>query len=125
MRITAIYDLFLLVPFSIFPQVDLINRILLKINSSVGGQDWPVFSPVHALFVGMFGVLGLTWVCARIFAPTLLLGRLDGFARLAFAALFVTTAEVARAPILYWLAAPELLIGAYLLCARISPVAAR
>ena len=120
-RITAIYDFILVTPFSAPPFFHWFKDILQSLNVSLGGQDWPTFLPLHVLFVSMFGVLGLTWSVARLIAPTLLLGRIDGLARLAVVGLFISSSLVVNVPLLYWIGASELIIGLYLVCVRVAP----
>ncbi len=89
-------------------------------NEILGGNGWPVFLPFHMMFVSLVGVVGLTWAVARFMQPGLMLGRIDGVARLVVAAILYATVYQNGLPILYLYAASELVVGVCLLALKVS-----
>jgi hypothetical protein len=74
-------------------------RILFAVNGRLGGTAVvPPFEPLHWLFVGLTGALGVAWATARLLAPLRTLGRVDAFARLWVTALILYLVFAAGAP---------------------------
>ena len=102
---SAIYDALILLPLAVSPIFSGVNSSLQRMNEILGGNGWPVFLPLAV---------------ARFMQPGLMLGRIDGVARLVVAAILYATVYQNGLPILYLYAASELVVGVCLLALKVS-----
>jgi hypothetical protein len=64
----GIYDMVLVAPLAIPGLASIQLNLLFSLNKWLGfSGDIPDFAPAEMLFVNLFGVIGLLWICRRLF----------------------------------------------------------
>jgi len=111
-RASGWYDLFVTWPFALpwtfawlYAQLNLLAQTL-----ALPGTLHPL-DATHMLLANLLGSVVVVWSVARIVAPTLLLGRLDGVARFLFAAWLIYAVAHGVNAIVLGFAAFELVFG--------------
>lgn len=86
-RTSAWYDLLVTWPFATPWTFVWLYGSLATLAQTLGlpGTVHPL-DATHVMFANLLGSVVVVWSLARLYAPSLLLGRLDGLARLLFAA---------------------------------------
>lgn len=86
-RASAWYDLIVTWPFALPWSFAWLLAMLASVHAALGlPGSVPVPDAMHVLLANLLGSVVVVWSLARIMAPGLLLGRLDGLARFLFAA---------------------------------------
>lgn len=111
-RASGWYDLLITWPFALPWTFDLLYAQLGALGQALGlpGELHPL-EPAHMLLANLMGSVIVVWSIARILEPTVLLGRLDGVARLLFSTWMIyAVAQGANAVVLGFVLV-ELLFG--------------
>lgn len=82
---SAVYDLMVTAAFA-FPVLAgiVISQLALLHNQLALSGSFPVFAPLHLLFVNLLGSLVVVWSLVRLIRPDRLAGIADGVARMLF-----------------------------------------
>ncbi len=106
------YDLFVTWPFALPWTFAWLYGLLTSVSTTLGlpGTLHPL-DGTHMLLANLLGSVVVVWSIARIAAPSMLLGRLDGLARLLFAAWQIHAVAHGASAIVLGFTAFELLFG--------------
>ena len=110
-RASAVYDMVQILPFATPWTFALLYAQLSRLNVWFGAPPLARFETVHFLLATLLGTLVLTWTSARLWTPSLGLGRFDATARLAFAFWIGWAMLAADMPMLWIFLVPELIWG--------------
>ena len=110
-RASAVYDMVQILPFATPWTFALLYAQLSRLNQWFGAAPLAPFATVHFLLATLLGTLVLTWTSARLWAPSLRLGRFDATARLIFAFWIGWAMLAADMPMLWIFLVPELVWG--------------
>lgn len=110
-RASALYDLLLTIGFATPWTLAALLPQLSALNQALGGQAFPAFGPLHALFCHLMGSLVTVWALLRLRRPQRHLGRFDAAARALFSLWMAHAWWQTQAPLLLLFLGPELLWG--------------
>lgn len=86
---SALYDLIVIAPFA-FPLVsDIYLQLCLQLHHWLGQGSFPLFEPLHMLFVNLLGGVVIVWSLVRLRSPAAVFGLFDGLTRIFFCTLFL------------------------------------
>ena len=85
-RASALYDLFVTLPFATPWTASLVVEGLHRLHGQLGlaGAAPPAFDPLHLLFVSLFGTIVTLWAALRVWRPEPAFGAVDTAGRAAF-----------------------------------------
>lgn len=87
---SALYDLLVIGPFAIPVVSGFELQLLLRLHDVLGLEgSFPVFEPLHLLFVNLLGGVVIVWSLVRLRSPDAIFGLFDGLIRAFFCALFL------------------------------------
>ncbi len=110
-RASALYDLLLTTGFATPWTLAWLLPQLSALNQALGGQAFPAFGPLQALFCHLMGSLVTVWSLLRLWRPQIHLGRFDAAARALFSLWMAHAWWQTQAPLLLLFLGPELLWG--------------
>ncbi|PND38023.1 hypothetical protein C1O66_11150 [Paucibacter aquatile] len=110
-RASGLYDLLLTVGFATPWTLAWLLPQLSALNQALGGQAFPAFEPLHALFCQLMGSLVTVWSLLRLWRPQIHLGRFDAAARALFSLWMALAWWQTQAPLLLVFLLPEMLWG--------------
>ncbi|MFP2924117.1 hypothetical protein ACLESO_02650 [Pyxidicoccus sp. 3LG] len=86
MRASALYDLFVTLPFATPWTAGLVVEGLHRLHGLFGlaGEAPPAFDSLHLLFVSLFGTIVTLWAALRVWRPEPVFGAVDTAGRAAF-----------------------------------------
>lgn len=86
MRTSAWYDLGVILLFVTPWSFRWVHGLLGEVHTRLGlSGSWMPLDVQHVLFATLLGSVVLVWALARLLAPSVLMGRLDGVSRVLFA----------------------------------------
>jgi hypothetical protein len=111
-RASAWYDLLVTWPFALPWSFAWLLGMLASLHTALGlPGSVPAADAMHVLLANLLGSVVVVWSLARILAPSLLLGRLDGLARLLFALWQIYAVTQGASAVVLGFTALELLFG--------------
>ncbi|MEG1052234.1 MAG: hypothetical protein RSF79_09325 [Janthinobacterium sp.] len=110
-RASAIYDVFMIAPFTTPWTFLLMREHLNTLNLALGGAPLPVFGPFHLLISSLLGSVVMVWSVLRMLDPQPRFGRYDAVARYLFSTWMAWALLVTGQPLLWLFLVPELAFG--------------
>ncbi|MEG0884467.1 MAG: hypothetical protein RSH52_24845 [Janthinobacterium sp.] len=110
-RASAIYDVFMIAPFTTPWTFLLMREHLNTLNLALGGAPLPVFGPFHLLISSLLGSVVMVWSVLRMLDPQPRFGRYDAVARYLFSTWMAWALLVTGQPLLWLFLVPELAWG--------------
>lgn len=110
-RASAIYDVFMIAPFTTPWTFLLMREHLSALNVGLGGVPLPDFGPFHLLISSLLGSVVMVWSVLRMLDPQPRFGRFDAAARYLFSTWMGWALLVTGQPLLWLFLVPELAWG--------------
>ncbi|PKV44964.1 hypothetical protein CLU92_2327 [Janthinobacterium sp. 61] len=110
-RASAIYDVFMIAPFTTPWTFLLMREHLSALNVGLGGVPLPDFGPFHLLISSLLGSVVMVWSVLRMLDPLPRFGRFDAAARYLFSTWMAWALLVTGQPLLWLFLVPELAWG--------------
>lgn len=110
-RASAIYDVFMIAPFTTPWTFLLMREHLNTLNLALGGAPLPVFGSFHLLISSLLGSVVMVWSVLRMLDPQPRFGRYDAVARYLFSTWMAWALLVTGQPLLWLFLVPELAFG--------------
>ena len=111
-RSSAIYDILLTTAFAVPVLASMKVDLLRWVHTSTGmAGHFPLFDPMHMVFVHLLGSVVTVWSLLRVFHPQALFGWYDAMARFAFSLVMAWGLWQGGSSLLWWFLIPELSWG--------------